>query len=108
MADDKPFHHHTSGKGDKKCRRYRDYNRQGVVRHEKLHDIACVGTHHDELAMRHIDDPHHAKRDGKADGRQKIDGGEAERIYQKIDIFIQGDLCLNGVQNIPRRICDQR
>ena len=59
-------------------------DRQRVVGHEKLHDIAGIGAHHDELAMRHVDHAHHAKGDGQPDGGEKIDRGQRQRIERQI------------------------
>ena len=43
-----------------------------MVRHKHLYDIAGIGPHHDELSVRHIDNTHDAKGDGKANGGKEI------------------------------------
>ena len=72
-ADHQPFQCDTGGEGHEERGRNGEQDRQGVIRHEELDDVAGIGAHHDEFAMRHVDDTHHTKGDGKTDGSEEID-----------------------------------
>ena len=48
-----------------------------------LHDEGRVGAEHHHLAMRHVDDAHHAEGDGEADGGQQQHRAEAEALEQR-------------------------
>ena len=47
-----------------------------------LHDEGRIGAEHDHLAMRHVDDAHHAEGDGKPDRRQQQDAAERNPFEQ--------------------------
>ena len=57
-----------------------------------MHDIAGVGAHHDELAMRHVDHAHYAESDSQTDGGQKIDRGERQGVQRQIGGLVQPDI----------------
>ena len=72
--------------GDEERRRNRDENRRAdVLRHERLHDVGRVGAEHHQLAVRHVDDAHHAERDGQADGDEHEHRAEAQAEEQRFD-----------------------
>jgi len=47
-----------------------------------LHDIGGIGAEHDHLAMRHVDDPHHAEGDGEADRGEQQHAAEADALEE--------------------------
>jgi hypothetical protein len=42
--------------------------------------IGGVGAEHDHLAMRHVDDAHHAERDGETDCGEQQHAAEADAL----------------------------
>ena len=55
---------------------------------ELLDDEGGVGAEHDHLAMRHVDDAHHAEGDGEADRGQQQDRAQADAVD---DVLRGGD-----------------
>ena len=49
---------------------------------ELLHDKGGIGAEHDHLAMRHVDDAHHAEGDGEPDRGEQQDAAEADALEQ--------------------------
>ncbi|MNL50050.1 hypothetical protein D3C87_1730320 [compost metagenome] len=45
-----------------------------------MHHEGGVGAQHDHLAMGHVDDPHHAEGDGKADGGEQQNRAERHAV----------------------------
>ena len=106
VADDQTLHRDACGEGDGEGERQGDQDRGGVVRHVKLHDIAGVGAHGDELAMGHVDHAHHAEGDRKADGGEEVDRGERQAVEGKVGGLHGGDLVADGFQGGACGGCD--
>ena len=65
-----------------------DDNRQANQRihaPELEHPEGAVGTQHDELAMRKIDDARHAERKGEADRHQRIQATQKDGVNEKLE-----------------------
>jgi hypothetical protein len=80
-TDDATFDGDADQRRDQKRERDRDRQRPAEilrrgVAEEFLHDEGGVGAEHHHFAVRHVDDAHHAERDGEADGRKKQDRSE--------------------------------
>ncbi len=95
VADHEPLHRDAGREGDGEGQGQGHDERERVVRDDLLDDVARVGAHHDELAMRHVDYAHHAEGDGEADGREEVDRGERERVEREVgrlhDAHLHGD-----------------
>ena len=73
MPDHETFHGDPRPKGHREGQRQGNHQRNRVIGHEKLHDIAGVCPHHDEFSVGHVDDAHLAKGNRQADRGQEID-----------------------------------
>ena len=72
--------------GDEERRRDGHEHREpDVVRHHELHDVGRVGAEHHQLAVRHVDDAHHAERDGEPDGDEHEHRPEAQAEKERLD-----------------------
>ena len=82
IADDGALQHDAGGPGDQEGDRQRQHHRpiRHRSRHEHLHDVSGVGAEHHHLAMRHVDDAHHAEGDGQADGGEQQHGSGGNPI----------------------------
>ena len=75
----------ADGAGDEEGERQGDDQRpveqagRGVA-DDLLHDEGRVGAEHHHLAMRHVDDAHHAEGDGEADGREQQHRAERDAV----------------------------
>ena len=98
MADHKPLHQDARRERDGEGERDRDEDRDGLVGDELLDDEAGIGAHHDEFAMRHVDNAHHAEGDGKPDGGEEVDRGERQRVEAQVGGGVQGHLGLDGAE----------
>ena len=56
---------------------------------DQLHDIGGVGAQHHQFAVRHVDDPHHAERDGKPDRGQHQHRSQAQAEEQGLDAAVE-------------------
>ena len=56
--------------------------------------------------MGHVDDPHDAKGDGKADSSKEIDRRERQRVQRQVNGLRGGDAGLDAVERGPRGVCD--
>ena len=50
----------------------------------QLHHVGGVGAEHHQLAVRHVDDAHHAEGDGEADGREHQHRAQAQAEEQRL------------------------
>ncbi len=89
--------------GDEKPHRDRDdeigaepVRRQECAK-ELLADKSGIGAEHDHLAMRHVDDAHHAEGDGEPDRGQQQHAAEADALEQ-----------IGGEANEPQALADRR
>ena len=84
-ADDAALDQDADEARDQERERHRDEQRiveqAGIAGADQvLHDEGRVGAEHHHLAMRHVDDAHHAERDGKADGGEQQHRAEREPV----------------------------
>ena len=105
-ADHQPLQGHASREGHHEGQWDREDDRQRVIGHKKLHDIACIGAHHDKLSMRHVDDPHHPEGDGKPDRRKKIDRGQRQGVKPQVKRLVHGQPRLDVIQRGLRGLRD--
>ena len=84
-ADDPSFDRDASSRRDKERGRDRDQERplhqtgRGGD-DDLLDDIGRVSAEHHHLAVRHVDDAHHAERDGKTDRGEQQDRAERQAV----------------------------
>ncbi len=52
------------------------------IAEQLLHDKGDIGADHDHLAMRHVDDAHHPKRDGQPDRGEQQHATKADALKQ--------------------------
>ena len=85
-ADDAALDQDADGAGDEERQRARPRRATqssqpgAAVRTDLLDDEGRVGAEHHHLAMRHVDDAHHAEGDGEADRRQQQHRAEADAV----------------------------
>ena len=68
---------------------------------ELLDDVGGVGAEHHHLAMRHVDDAHHAEGDGEADRGQQQDRAQADAVDH---VLRRGDELAGGARSRSRRV----
>ena len=61
-----------------------------------LHDEGRVGAEHHHLAVRHVDDAHHAEGDGEADGGQQQHRAEREAVPEVLRHVPGGEAVVDG------------
>ena len=113
------FDENAERAGDHEGERHRDQQR--IIEQSRimdadgfLHGEGDVSADHHHLAMRHVDDAHHAEGDGKADGgeqqhrskRQAVPGILHRRPHRQIALD-RGDAVLRALHDARRRIGGQ-
>ncbi|MND97065.1 hypothetical protein D3C80_893750 [compost metagenome] len=94
-ADDAALHHQADKtrhqKGGRQGNRQRPVKQAGEMAADHLlHHESGVSTDHHHLAMRHVDDAHHAEGDGKADGGQQQHGTERQAVPDILGVIPEG------------------
>ena len=82
--------------GTRDEQRQRRTGRARSVRIDLLHHEGRVGADHHHLAMRHVDDAHHAEGDGEADGGEQQHGAERQAVPDVLQRLPQGELRVDG------------
>ena len=71
-----------------------------LARQQLLHAPGGVGTQHDQLAVSHVDDAHHAEGDGQADGGQDQHGTQAEAKIERFGGAVEFQFLFDGSQGL--------
>ena len=72
------------------------------LRHQQLHDVGRVGAEHHQLAVRHVDDAHHAERDRQADRDEHQHRAEAQAEEQRLDARVERARAIDARARRPR------
>jgi len=111
VSDQRPFDQHSERTGGDE----RQYHRQKEVSAEQAREIGFkgrrgqigdVGAEDHELAMRHVDDAHLAKDDGKAERHQYVDGKQdqaSEALHREDCAEITNRIIAEHRTNLRRR-----
>ncbi len=62
-----------------------------------LHHVGRIGAQHHHLAMRHVDDAHHAEGDGEADGREQQHRTERQAVPEVLNGAHKCEIALDGL-----------
>ena len=65
--------------------------------HRHLDNVGRVGAEHHQLAVRHVDDSHDAKRNRESDGNQHEHGSETQSKKQRLDARIERAPPIDGL-----------
>ncbi len=89
-TDDGALDQNAHQRRNDKCRRNRHKNGNlGVVGHRHLHNVGRVRAEHHQLAVRHVDDSHDAKRNRESDGNQHEHGPKTQSKKKRFDARIE-------------------
>ena len=92
----------SAGDQERRGNRHED-RRADVLRHQRLHDVGRVGAEHHQLAVRHVDDAHHAEGDGEADRDEHQHRAEAQAEEQRLDGAVEAARELSMRERAPPR-----
>ena len=66
-------------------------------------DVRRVGAQHHQLAVRHVDDAHHAERDGEANRDQHEHGAETQAEEEHLDAGVEAPRGVDALNGLGRR-----
>ena len=104
-ADDALLDQDADESGKEKRERHGDEQRiveqcRIVLPDQFLHDEGDIGAEHHHLAVRHVDDAHHAERDGKPDRGEAADRAERNAVPGVLHRLPDHELALHSRDSV--------